>query len=144
MTDDDVLLDALTTFARTMAGHYEVGDVLDELTGLAMTVLDAGGAGVCLADDEGHLQFATASSEAVSRLERIQQDEQEGPCWDAHRTGSPTLVGDIKERDEWPAYRIVCAEVDMRSVAGIPMWWNGIGFGALNIYRNDGGDGNPA
>lgn len=139
MADDDVLLDALTAFARTMTGHFQVGDVLDELTTLAAAVLDADGAGVCLADEQGSLQFATASNDAVTRLERVQQERQEGPCWDAHRTGTPTLVTDIEDRTEWPAYRAMCLEVDMRSVAGIPMWWNGTGLGALNLYRTHPG-----
>src|SRR4051812_7216162 len=129
------LLDALTNFVRTLTGRYQIGDVLDELAAVTVEVIGARGAGVSLGGPDGKLHFATASGEAVRRLEEVQDRLQQGPCWAAYQTGVPTLIGDIEQSDQWPEYFEVCREVGMRSVAGIPMTWNGRGFGALNIYR---------
>jgi GAF domain-containing protein len=134
------LLQALTDFARTLTGRYEVGDVLDELASVTVEVVGAFGAGVSLGDADGRLQFATASDEAVRQLEEVQQRVQQGPCWAAYRSGQPTLVADIETIEQWPEYCEVCRRVEMRSVAGIPMMWNGQGFGALNIYREVPGE----
>ena len=138
------LLQALTDFARTLTGRYEVGDVLEELAVVTVEVVGAYGAGVSLGDPEGKLEFATASDEAVRQLEEVQERFQQGPCWTAYRTGEPKLVADIETFEEWPEYREVCRAVKMRSVAGIPMTWNGEGFGALNIYRSVPGEWSEA
>ena len=135
MAGNETLLAALTEFAETLTTHYDVADVLDELTSRAATVLDATGAGVSLGDAKGELAFATASSEMVSRIERVQEQSQLGPCWAAYRTQTLVLITDVAEREDWPEYRAVCLEEDIRSVAGIPMVWDGRSFGALNVYR---------
>jgi hypothetical protein len=80
VSDQQVLLDVLTRFSRMLAGRYDVSDVLYELSDVVAEVLDAAGVGVSLRDEQGHLRFATATSELVTTLERIQQDFRQGPC----------------------------------------------------------------
>ena len=45
MSDQELLLDVLTRFSRTLAGHYDVSDVLYELSDGVAQVLNAAGAG---------------------------------------------------------------------------------------------------
>ncbi len=140
MAHPEPLLEVFSRYARNLSGDYEISSVLDDLTASAVEVLDAAGAGVTLADEQGRLRFATASSDPVARLERAQEDLQAGPCHDAFRTGTLVLVDDVERTVRWPEYRQICLGVGLRSVAGVPMTWNGDGFGALNVYRHEPGD----
>jgi GAF domain-containing protein len=129
------LLDVLTRFARTLAGRYDLSDVLFELSDRTAELLGAAGAGVCLGDSNGHLQFVTATSESVSVLEQVQAASQRGPCHDAYKTGEVVVVADLATCEEWPDYAAVAQQAGMSSVVGIPMLFDRRPFGALNIYH---------
>jgi GAF domain-containing protein len=133
--DQQSLLDVLTRFSRTMAGPYDVSDVLYELSDGVTHVLDAAGAGVSLADEEGRLRFATATSEVVTTLEHVQQDTQRGPCHVAYATNRPVTVPDLRaSSEEWPDLATAAVAFGLASVAGFPMTFDGRAVGSLNIY----------
>ena len=134
MSDQELLLDVLTRFSRTLTGRYDVSDVLYELSDGVAQVLAAVGAGVSLADDDGHLRFATATNETVTAVEQIQQDSQHGPCHVAYSTNEPVLVPDLHQPNEWPQLSDAALRAGLASVAGIPMTFDGRGVGSLNIY----------
>ncbi len=137
MPANDLLLDVLTRFADTLAGRYDVADVLYALTDHAVEVLAATAAGVSLSDDHDMLQFVSANSELASQLERVQQESRQGPCHLALLQGREVVVDDITSHDEWPIYRSKAAELGLRAVMGIPL---GVGercLGALNIYHHE-------
>ena len=134
MPDHQSLLDVLTRFSRTMAGPYDVSDVLYELSDGVTHVLDAAGAGVSLADDDGVLRFATATSEVVATVEHVQQDTQQGPCHVVYATNRPVMVPDLRASAEWPALTTAAVAAGLASVAGFPMTFDGQAVGSLNIY----------
>jgi GAF domain-containing protein len=131
---DRELLDVLTRFSRTLAARYDVSDVLYELSDGAARVLGAAGAGVSLADDDGHLRFATATNEVVTAVEQVQQDAEQGPCHVAYRTNQPVFVRDLSQPAEWPLLADAALRAGLASVAGIPMTFDGRAVGSLNIY----------
>jgi GAF domain-containing protein len=134
VSDQELLLDVLTRFSRTLAGRYDVSDVLYELSDGVAQVLNAAGAGVSLADDDGHLRFATATNEVVTALEQLQQDGQRGPCHVAYTTNRAVLIPDLRQANEWPQLSAAALESGLASVAGIPMNFDGRAVGSLNIY----------
>ena len=134
VSDQELLLDVLTRFSRTLAGRYDVSDVLYELSDGVAQVLNAAGAGVSLADDYGQLRFATATNEVVTALEQVQQDTQQGPCHVACTTNQPVLVSDLRQPNEWPQLTDAALRAGLASVAGIPMTFDGRAVGSLNIY----------
>ena len=75
---DQRLLAVLVRFSRTLAGRYDVSDVLYELSDAVAQVLGAAGAGVSLGDGHGRLRFATATNETITQVETLQQDSQQG------------------------------------------------------------------
>jgi GAF domain-containing protein len=136
VTDQAALTRVLSEFARLLVRDYEVSDALQDLVDGVTEVLGISGAGVSLLEGE-RLRFATAASDAVAVLERIQEEGQSGPCVEAHESGQPVLVADLREQSErWPALNQGAAEVGMRAVAGIPMRLNGTRVGALNLYND--------
>jgi GAF domain-containing protein len=134
MPSNDLLFDVLKRFATTLAGQYDVADVLYELTEHAVEILAATSAGVSLAEDDGVLKFVTASSEAAADLERVQQDSQHGPCYHACRTATAVVIANISETTQWPLYRSKCEEVGLHAVLGIPLTTGDRRLGAIDIY----------
>jgi GAF domain-containing protein len=134
MNDEAALVKALTAFARLLVNEYEVSDALHDLVDGATEVLGVSGAGVLLAEGD-RIKFATAASELVSVLERVQEETQQGPCIEAHQSGEAVLVADLTlERHRWPALAEAAVDAGMIAVAGIPMGLNGMRIGALNLY----------
>lgn len=134
MSDHQPLLDVLTRFSRTMAGRYDVSDVLYELSDAVTQVLDAAGAGVSLGDDHGRLRFATASNAVITEVENVQQESQQGPCHVAFSTNESVFVRDLGASSEWPVLRDAALRCGLASVAGIPMVFDRRAVGSLNIY----------
>ncbi len=61
MYDHRLFLTTLSNFAHLLPATYDVGAVLEELTGSITTILGLTGSDVSLAED-GRPRFATASS----------------------------------------------------------------------------------
>jgi GAF domain-containing protein len=137
MINPESLLDVLTRFSRTLASRYDVSDVLYELSDSVVAILGAAGAGVSLADDTGRLRFATATNEAVSKVEEVQQDSQQGPCHQAFQTNEPVFITDLGATADWPILRDAALRAGLVSVAGIPMTLDGVALGSLNIYDGE-------
>src|SRR3954462_11163434 len=91
MINAEPFLEVLTRFSRTLAGRYDVSDVLYELSDSVVAILGTAGAGVSLGDEQGRLRFATATNEAVSRAEQVQQDIGQGPCHQAYESNAPVF-----------------------------------------------------
>jgi GAF domain-containing protein len=132
---DDLLVGALSDFARTLVRRFDISDVLYELTTRVTTVLEVSSAGVSLVQD-GRLRFVTALDETTATLERIQESEQAGPCIEAFRTGEFILISKIEEvESKWPVFTRQAREIGFLAVAGIPMRLDGESLGALDLYH---------
>ena len=134
MVATDRLTAVLTRFARAMSDSYDLTEVLYRLTDDVTEVLDVAGAGIAVADAEDVLRYATASSETVATLERVQEEHQLGPCAEAFRSQEPVTVTDIADRADWPAYRSEAQRLGVHAVAGVPLSLASERFGALNLY----------
>jgi GAF domain-containing protein len=134
MADKRPLFDALTEFARTIVGRYEISDVLYRLTDQVVAVLGLDGAGVSVADEHDALRFVTASSADLVRIERVQDSEQQGPCASAFRTCAPVTCEDLAAETRWPKYTRVALAEGYRAVAAVPLRSADGSFGSLNLY----------
>jgi len=132
--DQTLFLQTLSRFARVLPAHYDVETALAELTESVTGVLGLCGSGVTMLED-GRLRFVTAVSEASGELERIQEEQQSGPCQDAYDTGEVVRVTDVRvETVKWPASAAAAKRLGVAGVAGIPMRLAGQIIGALNLY----------
>ena len=137
MPANDLLLDVLKRFAATLAGSFDVSEVLYDLNDRVVEILGADGAGVSLGDDHDMLRFVAANNEASAAMETAQQDSQQGPCHDAYQTLTPVLVTDLADHADWSVFRAQAHQIGYQSVAGIPMALNGKRFGVINVYSCD-------
>lgn len=139
MTDQRTLLTTLSSFAQTLTGSFSVTDVLYDLADQITGLLGVLGAGVSLMEG-GSIRFITTSSEAVGRLERLQEQLQSGPCVQAVAERTAVAVGDLSRGDwstRWPRYVAQAQAEGIRSVAGIPMLSAEGCIGAIDIYSGD-------
>jgi GAF domain-containing protein len=131
---DGRLFETLATFASDLTRDFDVTEMLFELSEAAVSVLDAEAAGVSLAEAEGALKLSGATTQAAAELEGMQQKLQEGPCMLAFQTGTPTVIGDLRQESRWNQYRDAAEHAGVRAVLGIPMQSHDVAVGALNVY----------
>ena len=136
MYDQSLFLQTLSRFARVLPAQYDLELALVELTESVAAVLDLVGSGVTMAE-EGQLRFVTAVSQASGELERIQEEQQAGPCQDAYDTGDAVWVPDVRvETTRWPEFAAAATRLGVAGVAGIPMRLSNQIIGALNLYSS--------
>jgi GAF domain-containing protein len=135
--DSDAVIDVVARFTHRCLQHTSLTDVLYDTSSCIVELLGGAGAGVSLAPPEGGmLEFVSATSELVTRLEHIQSDTREGPCLDAYHTGEVVAVADLADVDgRWPAYRAEVLAVDVHGVLGVPMRIGARCVGSINVYN---------
>ena len=136
MYDQSLFLQTLSRFARVLPAQYDLELALVELTESVAAVLGLAGSGVTMAED-GRLRFVTAVTQASGELERIQEEQQAGPCQDAYDTGDVVCVPDVRvETTRWPEFAAAASRLGVAGVAGIPMRLSNQTIGALNLYSS--------
>lgn len=138
MIDYSLFQRVLADFARSLVSEYDVGEILYDLTDRVNAVLAVDGAGVSLGNDDGQLEFITATDAAVVRIEEQQTRFREGPCHDAWRGNELVKVAHIEDwEDRWPKWSQAALGTGWHAVLGVPMHLDGASLGALNVYARD-------
>lgn len=86
-------------------------------------------------------QTVCASGVVAARIDEIQIDLGEGPCWKALRTRRPVLEPDIQHvgGDEWPGARAAFRELPIGALYAFPMFVGDLGVGSVDLYRQVAG-----
>ncbi|RXZ48788.1 ANTAR domain-containing protein [Agromyces fucosus] len=78
----------------------------------------------------------SATDQRALRIDELQFDLGEGPCWDALRSARPVLVPDVR-RDAptiWPAFTAAVLREDLSSIFAFPMTVGPLRLGAVDLY----------
>ena len=143
--DTDLLSDAFVDLADTMVADFDVIDFLHVLTDRSVALLAASAAGVMLADPRGELRVAAASSEEAGLLELFQLQNDQGPCLDCFRTGRPVTATDLGgPAPRWPRFAEAATQAGFATVEALPMRLRDQVIGALNLFRAEPGQFDPA
>jgi ANTAR domain len=96
------------------------------VTGMAISTL-----GTVLASET-----LCASDEIAGRLDELQFDLGEGPCWDAITWRVPVLQGDLLGRGRrfWPLFSDAVVEDGIQGVFAFPLLIGPMGVGAIDLY----------
>jgi GAF domain-containing protein len=133
---EQALADTFVNLADTLVEDYDVVDLLDQLVGACLKLLDIAAAGLLLDDQKGHLVVMAASSEEAQLLEIFQIQNNEGPCLESVRTGRVVARGHLdQERVRWPSFVPAALEAGFQSVAAIPLRLRTQIIGALNLFN---------
>ncbi|SMH33133.1 ANTAR domain-containing protein [Rathayibacter oskolensis] len=111
--------DALTRLCTPYVDDFPVG-------GAAISTIGSSFAGETLA----------ASDPAAARLDEIQLDLGEGPCWDAVRSRGPVLVDDVREATpRWPLFADEAGRIPVDAVYAFPLRVGGLDVGVVELYN---------
>ena len=102
----------------------------------AMDALGLAAAGVSLAGDSG-LRTVAAPNDRAAVLELVQERSGAGPRIDARRGGRPVLVANIATYPaDWDEFSWAAANLNMASVAAVPISLGESQLGVLDLYRH--------
>ena len=140
MTGEADVVRVLVTMADTLVGDYDVVDLLTGLADRCVSLLGVSAAGVMLASPvmlmhpEGTLGLVASSSEAMRLLELFELQAQEGPCFDAFRTGERVEHENLAAGSgRWPSFSKAALEAGFESASALPLRWREMTLGALNL-----------
>jgi GAF domain-containing protein len=132
------LLEAVREFTASILNPYDLQDLLQRLSGHAMTATGSDGAGIMLVGRDG-LGFAAATDDDVVTIELLQDRIESGACHEAFTNNELIVIEDLTSTDRWPAYTARALELGYRSVVGVPMNAWGQTIGVINVYRRSAG-----
>jgi GAF domain-containing protein len=133
MAREELVTDAVSGFARTLARISATSEVLHDLAERATRALGAAGAGVSVLES-GQVRFAAATDERSAALERLQETGQAGPGVDACQTAAAVTVAGLPASRRWGRYQEAAQAWGIAAVASVPMRHNGGCLGALDLY----------
>ncbi|MGW0660920.1 GAF and ANTAR domain-containing protein [Streptodolium elevatio] len=138
--DERLLAQTFVELADNLVADFDLIDFLRLLTDRCVGMLGVSAAGVLLADPQGSLRVMAASDEQVRLLELFQLQNDEGPCLECYRTGTPVTVPDLAaEAERWPRFVPVARQCGFSAVQTVPMRLRDDVVGALNLFRAEPG-----
>lgn len=119
---------------ETLTDNFDVIEVLTTLTARSVDLLDAGAAGVLLADNDGSLRVIGASTERIQLLELFQIQNDEGPSLDCFQSGEIVRHTELQTPSRWPLFSAECARAGFTAVCAVPMRLKSRTIGCLNLF----------
>jgi hypothetical protein len=78
----------------------------------------------------------SATDARAGRVDELQFDLGEGPCWDALVSRRPVMQPDLATRGNglWPAFSNAIRDEEIGSIFAFPLLFGPLGIGALDLY----------
>jgi hypothetical protein len=114
-------------------------DTLDGLCGACASEFGVTGAGIALIVEGTHRGTLGTSDTNSGALEELQGTFAEGPCLDAHITGTPVFEPTLADATRWAMFTPAALDAGVQAVFAFPLQAGAARFGALDLYRNTPG-----
>jgi hypothetical protein len=112
-----------------------------DVCGPCLEALDVTGVSVSMLT--GTMTQATlgATDAVAARIEELQLDLGEGPCWEAMDSRAPVLVPDVRlvEGRPWPLFAAAAQDIPAGGIFAFPLRVGAIDLGSLDVYRTQVG-----
>jgi ANTAR domain/GAF domain len=132
--DQDRLLDA----ARRMADGLSPSDLdttLRQITRAAVEVLpNVQYSSITVRHADGRLVTSAPTDDLLLRIDGVQYDLQEGPCYDAAVDQAYVISSNLGADERFPKYGPMAVENGIRSQVGVRLFDTKSSHGALNLY----------
>ena len=112
------------------------------LCGPCVELLPVTGAAVSTLSGPINNETVCASDDVAFRIDELQFDLGEGPCWEAFASRRPVLVPDLRDGPPfapWPVFSTAVRETSAAALFAFPLYVGGTGIGALDLYRSTAG-----
>lgn len=112
----------------------EIAD--DELSRPFALALPMGGVSISTFGELCPSETVSATDEVATRVDEIQFDLSEGPCWAALATDAPVLETDLVQRPNaaWPAFNDAVRSEPVGAVFAFPVAFGPFPLGAIDVY----------
>ena len=131
----EVVIRQLAEAARSMHEKTTTQEKLDEAVVIATEIIEGCDlAGMSIVNPFG-IDTPAGSGEVLKRLDGLQFELEEGPCFDALRLQEVVLARDLASDERWPTWgpRVV-KELGIRSILSYRLFTAGNTLGAMNLY----------
>jgi GAF domain-containing protein len=129
------LAQTFVELADSLVDDFDVLELLNVLVERCVDLLGVAAAGLLIVDGQDQLRLAASSSESARLLELYQLQNDEGPCLDCYRTGTPVSAASMEEaRSRWSRFAEAAASEEFVGVLALPLRWRGNVIGALNLF----------
>ena len=104
-----------------------------------MEQLPVSGAAVSTMGELLGTETISASDPVAARLDELQFDLGEGPCWDAVRLRRPVMEADVRGRPSqvWPAFSQAALDEGVAALYAFPMLIGPLRIGAIDMYSRE-------
>lgn len=133
------VLDAMDRLRRTLSPG-DLDHTLRQIVEAAVSVLpQVDRASITVRHDDGRLETAQPTDDALLRLDAAQYDLQEGPCYEAATDSVHVVAPDLANDARFPRYAPVALEQGVHAQAGLRLFDTPRSQGALNLYSHQAG-----
>jgi len=112
------------------------------LCGPCVELLPVTGAAVSTLSGQINNETVCASDDVAFRIDELQFDLGEGPCWAAFASRRPVLVPDLRDGppvSPWPVFSTAIRVTSAAALFAFPLYIGATGIGALDLYRSTAG-----
>ncbi|WEO79128.1 GAF and ANTAR domain-containing protein [Cryobacterium sp. SO2] len=100
-----------------------------------LRVLPVTGAAISTLGPPFGTETVCASDADAARIDELQFDLGEGPCWDAMTTRRPVLTADLRTASpRWPLFREALGTSQVGSLFAFPLSLGSLNIGAVDLY----------
>jgi GAF domain-containing protein len=131
----EVFIRQLADATRSMHAKATTREMLDEAVTIATEIIEGCDlAGMSIINPLG-IDTPAGSGDVLRRLDGLQFELKEGPCYDALRTHEVVLARDLASDGRWPTWgpRVV-EEMGVRSIVSYRLFTAEHSLGAMNLY----------
>lgn len=131
MSDRGNFLEALAALSRASAPGAD-------LCSPFLVALPVAGAALSTLGDPLGSSTVCSTDVRAARLDEIQIDLGEGPCWDALATNAPVLAAEVQSvaSERWPVAAAALRETGLEAVFAFPLTYGRLGLGAVDLYAD--------
>ncbi|MFZ7088447.1 GAF and ANTAR domain-containing protein [Curtobacterium sp. RRHDQ10] len=133
-------MDHTPAFTAAVAALQRAGDHGD-LCAPFLSALPVTGVAISTVGDPFGSETVGASDARAARLDEIQLDLGEGPCWQALRSGTPVFEPDVQRASStaWPLALAALQGTGVGAVFAFPMRLGTLDIGAVDLSTNHPG-----
>jgi hypothetical protein len=112
------------------------------MAGTLLVALPVTGASISTLGPMLGSETVSATDRQVARLDELQFDLGEGPCWEALATGAPVHEPALRTepRHDWPAFTRAVREERVGAMFAFPLGLGPLRFGAVDLYDEQPGE----
>ncbi|RBY82882.1 hypothetical protein DQ238_02405 [Geodermatophilus sp. TF02-6] len=128
---------ALAELSRLPIGDADRQRLLTRMAVLVQSAVPAAGAVSITLGSPRDPQQLGSDSTVAQEADGRQLEAEEGPCWEAHLTGTVVLTADVTADERWPRLRRTAGDGPVRGVLAIPLREGEQPVGVLNVYSTE-------